>query len=74
MMDDRDVCFICFSANRPHLFPFRSLKVYEYIDPHPVDGELFCGHHIEMMCEDCAVVHWAVEWKGPERVGGGLGD
>lgn len=64
-MIDRDVCYHCMEMKRPYLFPPKSLKVYHWIDPHPnPEGEEpLCGHHIEMLCEDCAVVHWAVEVK-----------
>lgn len=82
-MFDMDVCYHCMEMKRPYLFPYRSLKVYHWIDPHPnkcVCGgssegtdirctscmqpvSTTCGHHVEMLCEDCAVVHWAEEYE-----------
>lgn len=61
-MRDMDVCYHCMEMRRPYLHPLKTLKVYHWIDPHGEEQEI-CGHHIEMMCEDCSMVHWAVEVK-----------
>lgn len=64
-MIDMDVCYHCMTMKRPYLHPRGTLKVYHWIDPHPnPDGkEEICGHRVEMLCEDCAVVHWAEEYE-----------
>lgn len=63
--EEMEVCRNCFFMGRPHLFPQGSLKVYEWWDPFEErDGSHVHGHQIEMLCEDCAVVHWAQEVKG----------